>query len=159
MLMTGEKCALCDFEPLRDVVIHENELAVAVLARQRLARGHTLIVPRRHVVASEALTDAEVVAVNHLRTPLEAAMRAAIVGETGGIDVWERNRPDFAATPALPEHRQIHLIPSQPGGELFGSALVWSRDRFSELQDTERRAMLELFQGYLVELDGYAAAA
>ena len=102
-----ERCIFC--EPKREILA-QNTHAIAVFDSFPVSPGHTLIVPRRHVVTIWDLEPEEYsdcfTLVRHARSAIESRFSpdgfnvGAYCGEAAGQSVW---------------HAHIHLIPRYKG--------------------------------------------
>lgn len=146
--MAGEKCTFCDVSSLEDRLIGENEHAFAILSSPRLARGHTLVVPRQHVERPSALSRIEKLAMQELTDRLHDGILDA--GIAWGVDTWQKSRPLEPWGRTETEHLRTDLVPSLPGGIIYSTALQWDRSHYQELQDVERIAMVRLLGGLVV---------
>jgi diadenosine tetraphosphate (Ap4A) HIT family hydrolase len=101
-------CPFC--RPETNRIRLEYELAVAVLDGFPITSGHTLVVPKRHVVSLFELPDAEQVAV----WALVAGVRADLLAEfrPDGFTVGLNDGP--AAGQTVP-HAHVHVIPRRHG--------------------------------------------
>ncbi|GFO66475.1 HIT family protein [Geomonas limicola] len=106
--MPETSCPFCQVEPAK--VLVENEHAIAFLDAFPVTVGHTLVVPRRHVVS---FFDA---------TPEEQAALFDLVGRVRELLVAERAPDGFnlgindgAAAGQTVMHLHLHLIPRYAG--------------------------------------------
>jgi len=105
--MTGNECIFC--RPQREILA-SNAHAIAVFDTYPVSPGHSLILPRRHVVTVWDLSDAEYAAcyalVRGLKPVLEERFKpdgfnvGVNCGEAAGQSVW---------------HAHIHVIPRFKG--------------------------------------------
>jgi diadenosine tetraphosphate (Ap4A) HIT family hydrolase len=91
-------------------IVHANELAVAVRDAYPVSKGHTLIIPRRHVASFFAITPQERTAMldllEHARARLDTELQPD--GYNVGIN-------DGAAAGQTITHLHVHLIPRYAG--------------------------------------------
>lgn len=106
----SESCVFCDIAEGRApaFVVAENELAFAFLDIQPLARGHCLVIPRRHVQWWEDMTEAETDAVFRLARLTAAKIRK--VFDPGLVTMYVRGR-------RVP-HAHVFLVPTFGGDPL-----------------------------------------
>jgi histidine triad (HIT) family protein len=109
-------------------VVAETEHTVAFLDQRPLFPGHTLVVPREHVVTLRDLADA-------LLTPFFAEVRrvAAAVQDGLGADgtfVAENN----VVSQSVP-HLHVHVVPRRRKDGLRG--FFWPRQRYADEADAE----------------------
>ncbi len=103
-------CVFCDLAARKDLIVWENELVFAVRDRFPVSEGHTLLLPKRHVVTCFEATDAEFAAIGQglraLREDLDARYHP------DGYNVGINN--GSAAGQTVP-HLHVHLIPRYSG--------------------------------------------
>jgi diadenosine tetraphosphate (Ap4A) HIT family hydrolase len=101
-------CPFCWFAPER--VLESNAQALAVADAFPVSDGHTLVIPRRHVISFFELTQEEIAAVHELlrrmRDQLDEALRPG--GYNIGVNVGEVAGQTVA-------HSHVHLIPRRLG--------------------------------------------
>lgn len=105
--MPSDDCPFCF---LGDRIVAENDLAAAVRDLEPAARGHTLVIPKRHCRSFFDLTPAEV-----------AACHALLQGERDALakqyrpDGYNVGVNDGAQAGQSVPHTYIHLIPRYEG--------------------------------------------
>jgi ATP adenylyltransferase len=107
--MTEAECPFCDLTGRP--VLAFNERAVAIPDANPLRRGHTLIVPRRHVAGYFELTRAEVEAMHELLHRVRQHLVArdpAIAGFNVGVN-------DGVVAGQSVEHVNLHVVPRNEG--------------------------------------------
>jgi histidine triad (HIT) family protein len=123
-------CPFCIRE-FKGSIVREDDLFVSFLPNLQLVRGHTLIIPKRHIEPPDTLTDSEAVAIMHEVERLRSRMLERL-GK--GVDFWQKSRPDvpegFNGTKV--DHIHFHILPSSPGSEIYDKGIVWTLDRFAE---------------------------
>lgn len=141
--MNSRECAFCDAQNFSERLISENELACAFLSSPRLEKGHSLVIPRRHVTVPSELTSQEIVAMHELIAPLHKKL-----GEiAAGVDVWQKSRPHVGEDGIKMNHLHTHIIPSNPGDPRYDRVLQWGRVMFSTLYRSELDEMIGLLKG------------
>lgn len=107
-----QKCLFCQIkESDPDRIIHENNLAYVIIDGFEVTKGHSLIIPKRHVSDYFSLTQAEINAVNQLiliRKDQLTDQDRSIEGFNIGI-----NNGEVAGQTIF--HCHIHLIPRRKG--------------------------------------------
>ena len=125
-----------------DVVLRD-DVVVAFLDRSPLFRGHTLVVPRRHVLTLPDLDVAEV-------GPFFERVRlvaAAIPGALGAQGTFVANNNVVSQSVA---HLHVHVVPRTRGDGLRG--FFWPRQRYADGEaassaDALRRELAALSTG------------
>lgn len=134
-------CPFCDvIEKEPDRVLAEKEHVVAILSNPRLMKGHTLIIPKRHVKRLTELNEAEK---NELMETVIEFQEKILDEVAEGCDVRRHYRPflDDAITVA---HLHIHLHPRHFADELWEESQQYHRDLFEDLSEDEKKEMKEL---------------
>jgi diadenosine tetraphosphate (Ap4A) HIT family hydrolase len=101
-------CPFCQISAVR--IVESNRLAFTVEDAYPVSRGHTLVVPRRHITSFFDLTEAEILAVFDLllRARLRLDGSDSPTGYNLGINIGQ----DAGQT--IP-HAHFHLIPRRAG--------------------------------------------
>lgn len=130
----GRSCPFCQVEEER--VIRRSKLTTSLLSNPRLVRGHALVVPNRHVETPHGLSDSEVLSIFREMQRLQKKMFG---GLADGVDQWQKSRPLVKeGTGFKVNHVHFHVLPSNPGHEMYDGALVWKSNSFQKLTDQER---------------------
>ena len=109
--MTEPPVRKCPFCPPKDhEVLETHALAVAIKDSFPLTRGHSLVVPRRHVASFFELTAEERVAIMELLDRARAAL-----DEEYAPDAYNIGINDGAAAGQTVMHLHVHLIPRYEG--------------------------------------------
>lgn len=105
-----ENCPFCDIKNYKDNIVCETELTISILDRYPVSKGHTLVIPKRHVGSYFDLTEDEVTdiwsMVNDVKKVLDYMYEPD--GYNIGINVGK------AAGQTVP-HVHIHVIPRYLG--------------------------------------------
>jgi len=101
----------CPFCPVKDrEILADHPLAVAITDSFPLTRGHTLVVPRRHVASFFELTADERLAILDLLDQARAALDRDYAPDGYNIGI-----NDGAAAGQTVMHLHVHLIPRYKG--------------------------------------------
>lgn len=101
---TKSDCPFCDFKHFR--VIHGNDLAMALRDEYPVSKGHTLIVPRRHVRSWSETTENERLAILELIDRIRERLDEDVQPDGYNIGINEG-----AAAGQTVLHLHVHLIP------------------------------------------------
>lgn len=125
VLGVASGCVFCDIvdatEPADEVL--RDDVAVAFLDRRPLFRGHTLVVPVRHVVTLADLDPEEVGPFFRRVRAIASAMPAAL----GADGTFVANNNVVSQSVA---HLHVHVVPRTRGDGLRG--FFWPRQRYGE---------------------------
>lgn len=108
----NQTCLFCDVQityPQR--VVSENDLAYAIRDGFPVTQGHTLVIPKRHVLDFFDLTDEELLQMNRLLHS-ERAILLKLYPEIGGFNIGA-NCGEIAGQSVW--HCHLHLIPRRKG--------------------------------------------
>ena len=108
--MSEISCPFCTLLPER--IIHRTEHLSAIRDAFPVSPGHTLLIPRRHVVSLFGLTIVEWVELGQLLTEIRAALAAEF--QPDGFNVGVN---DGAAAGQTIRHLHVHLIPRYRGDQ------------------------------------------
>lgn len=141
-----ETCIFCNIPPEIDArIIYEDDLIRSFLSDPQLTRGHTLVVPIRHIEPPEPLKFEEAQAI----TTETERLRINMLNNLGrGVDIFQKSRPD------IPEghngtkinHLHYHVLPSNPGDEMYDRGLMWTPDHFLPLNPDEMAELVPVLQ-------------
>jgi histidine triad (HIT) family protein len=118
-------CVFCDIVAGRrpSHLVWSDEVAVAFLDQRPLFHGHTLVVPRRHVVTLPDL-DADDVGPFFERVRMVAAAMPGAMGAQGTFVAMNNVVSQSVA------HLHVHVVPRRAGDGLRG--FFWPRTRYAD---------------------------
>jgi histidine triad (HIT) family protein len=138
----SETCVFCDIVrgSVDAEVVLRDDVAVAFLDRSPLFLGHTLVVPRRHVVTLPDLDVAEIGPFFERVRLIAAAMPTAL----GAQGTFVANNNVVSQSVA---HLHVHVVPRTRGDGLRG--FFWPRHRYADgeaasIADALRRELVAL---------------
>ena len=102
-------CPFCNIPA--DHILVEDEVCYAVPDRYPVSPGHTLIIPRRHVVSFRDMTSDEWNSVHRLAADLAKKMQE----EDSSVQGFNLGINDGRAAGQTIMHAHIHLIPRRSG--------------------------------------------
>ncbi len=109
--MTDPQSKPCPFCPPKEGEILEmHPLAVAITDSNPLTRGHSLVIPRRHVASFFELSGEERLAIGELLDRVKVA-----IDRDHGPDAYNIGINDGAAAGQTVMHLHVHLIPRYKG--------------------------------------------
>ena len=103
-----DKCLFCSVEP--ELIILQNSLAFAIFDGFPVSKGHSLIIPHRHVADYSDLTAKEIPAIHQILADVRSLVqkRFSPDGFNVGVNIG------FTAGQTI-MHAHIHLIPRYKG--------------------------------------------
>lgn len=122
-------------------VVYADDVAIAFLDRSPLFIGHTLVVPRRHVVTMADLPS-DLVGPFYRRVQLLVRAMPLATGKPG---VFVANNNVVSQSVA---HLHVHVVPRERGDGLRG--FFWPRTHY---QDGELEHTVGLLRGAIAQID------
>ena len=118
----GYECPVCKVvagDTRDDVVVTENERALAVVSRRVWATGpgHVLVVPKLHYENLYDLEDAAALDIHRLTRRIAIALKEALTCD--GTSTRQHNEP--AGNQRDMWHLHVHVFPRYDGDDLYGS--------------------------------------
>ncbi len=108
MLETDDPCPFCSLPPSR--IISEDSLTLVIRDGYPVSPGHSLIIPKRHIVSFFDLKDDERISLFHRLTEAKTALDAEFKPDGYNIGINEG-----AAAGQTVLHLHVHLIPRYRG--------------------------------------------
>jgi diadenosine tetraphosphate (Ap4A) HIT family hydrolase len=137
--MSTAACPFCSLETQAGRLLEQTELAVVILSNPRLLKGHTLVLPRRHIEKPWELTAEERLEIFRLIDKYEQRLLA---GMATGVDVRQNYRPFLSQSRVKVDHIHFHLLPRTLEDELYQRSMIHELEIFADLSDLERDAVL-----------------
>lgn len=136
-LSTGVACPFCaKIEDQR--VLDESDLSVVFLSNPSMTRGHTLVVPKRHVWKPWDVTDKEYADLIRLTNKYRQKLEA-VVGP--GSDIRQQYRPFLPDGPVHNlRHFHIHILPRQAFDNIYDA----EEHIANELHDDDAKELVRL---------------
>ncbi len=135
--MSGKDCPFCEPKLGESRVIRSGKLSHMFLSNPRLIKGHTLIVPKRHIEDPRQLTKEEIVDIFEQIKYVENKLIAA--GVAGGCDIRQHFRPFIKQNDIKIDHVHFHVLPRNPEDRLYDVSMKHEMALFEQL-DAEERA-------------------
>lgn len=134
-------CRFCDTERQQHI-ISKNNHAFALLSNPRLIRGHTLVIPWRHIEYPGELYYEELADCFSLIEDLRAKMLKSKLAE--GVDIRQHYRPFLSESHVKVNHLHFHVIPRNPEDRLHKHSMRFETDIFTNLSDKEKQEVSTL---------------
>jgi len=134
-------CPFCEFSENR--IIEEGKFWRVILSNPRLVPGHTLIIPKRHLVRMSELTSEEWSELQPLFAKYEELILSRLAT---GCDIKQHYRPFIPDGSIKQSHLHIHLIPRSFEDALYNESQVYEKTLFQPLSKQEEEKYLELFR-------------
>jgi histidine triad (HIT) family protein len=123
-------------------IVHTDDRVVAFLDNRALFPGHTLVVPRKHIVTLGELPEDEIVPLMRVVQAASRAMESSLGAE--GSLVANNNRVSQSVA-----HLHVHVVPRHKGDGLKG--FFWPRHGY-ESDEAREQVAAALREGIAREL-------
>ncbi len=128
----------CPFCHLLQPILKENDLAYVLLSNPRKTKGHTLVIPKRHVENPGELSNEETVAIFELIRYVQTKLLTAV---SLGCDVRQHFRPFLSESQTKVNHVHYHVLPRNPEDALFKQRDLHEKTLFADLTPEEFESM------------------
>jgi histidine triad (HIT) family protein len=128
-------CAIVQDEPNK--LILQNDHAAVILSDPRLVKGHSLVIPKRHVEYPGDMEASELADIFALIEKVRASLLQSELAE--GVDVRQHYRPWLPESRLKVDHIHFHLLPRQADDQLYQVSLRHEVTLFDELSVDERQ--------------------
>ncbi len=127
-------CPFCDLISERYRLLEEADDHVVILSNPRMTPGHTLVIPKRHILKPSEMTADE------RKHVFDAAIRwqdkiTAVF--SAGCDIRQNYRPFIKQNELKIDHVHFHLIPREPEDGLYRAVEYKNASVFAPLTDEE----------------------
>ena len=136
-----ETCDFCTIHTESYRILNRTDDITSFLSNPRLAKGHSLIIPNRHITTLDELNDNEVLGMHREANRLSRLMLGSIAM---GVDRWQKSRPHVPEGRIKRNHLHLHVLPSAPEDHLYNRGIDWGGDRWTWLAPREAANMVEL---------------
>ena len=135
-------CRFCDINNTKGRIIESLQHCSVIFSNPRLMVGHLLVIPHRHVLNLNELSDEERkelfdVVIKYQNKILEKV--------ASGCDIKQHNRPFLPENDLKVDHLHIHLQPREFEDELYLKSQIKDREIFKPLTENEMEQIERLF--------------
>ena len=131
-------CPFCNIIETKYRLLEEGDDFIVILSNPRLMPGHTLVIPKRHILKPAEMTPTERKNVFDAILKWQDKITKMIAT---GCDVRQNFRPFLPESRLKVDHVHYHLYPRELNDEFFLAIDIKSRDIFKDLSDEERERM------------------
>jgi len=100
-------CAFCNTTILDHQKFYEDELVIALYSHKPILPGHCLIIPKRHILRFEMLTDAEMLQIGRVIKKVDQAVKK--IFKTSSYFLLQKNDLEVQSVP----HVHVHYLPRE----------------------------------------------
>lgn len=105
-LCNDRECPFCSKEILNLQTLEENSSAIALYTHRPITKGHSLIIPKRHVEKFQELTQNELIDIQNLINQIHEVSESKL--EVGSYLLLQKNGKEVGQTV---DHLHFHYIP------------------------------------------------
>jgi histidine triad (HIT) family protein len=135
-------CGIAENEPSR--VLEENEVATSLLSNPRLVKGHSLVVPKRHVEYPGDLTKEELLSIFEL---IESTRKRLLQTDlASGVDVKQHYRPFIPQGDIKVDHVHFHVMPRHNEDDLYKNYMYREFELFNKVEPAEIEEVRKLLK-------------
>lgn len=136
------ECPFCKIDEERTKIICEGKYTFVLLSNPRLMKGHTLIIPKRHV---ENLIDLNLEERKELFEKLFEFYNKILKKLARDCDIRCNYRPFQKQNNLKVNHLHIHLQPRELFDELYEKCQKFEKNIFKDLTKEEKEEVYNLF--------------
>lgn len=137
--MKYEECIFCKItrKEIPSKIIFENDLNLAFLDISPISKGHTIVIPKKHYITLEDITDYEL---NELYKTVKKI--ATMIHEKLDIDGYNILQNNFTAAGQVVKHFHVHIIPRNIDDDTFRVKIPRNQATQSELNTVLKKLEL-----------------
>lgn len=137
-----EICPFCSQE-IKVRAFKEGTLAFVLLSNPRIAPGHLLIIPKRHVQKLSELNNREIKEIFELL----ANYQDKILNKLGnGTEIRQNYKPYFGNSKTHVNHFHFHLVPRKESDEIATRVDIYRKPLYRDLSEKENQRVLRLLE-------------
>jgi histidine triad (HIT) family protein len=131
-------CPFCNIVELKYRLLEEGDDFIVILSNPRLMPGHTLVIPKRHVLKPSEMTAVERKNVFDAILKWQDKITASF---STGCDIKQNYKPFLKETRIKVDHVHYHLYPREFEDKYFSVVDKHTSSLFEPLSDEERKKM------------------
>ena len=141
---SGRDCPFCNIDREKSRIVQAGDHVVVMLSNPRLAPGHLLVMPKRHIEVPWHLKRYEIA---ELYEYVLYYQQRIVERVAPGCDVRQNYRPFMPQGRLKINHMHFHLLPRWPyeQDELYQRSMRFESGIFAPLTDTERDKYLDMY--------------
>jgi len=132
-------CPFCEINERRTKIIQTNKVTYVAFSNPRLAPGHLLVIPKRHVEKLSELTPEEL---DELWETVIDFQERILAELSSGCDLRQNYHPFQKQSRLKVDHLHIHLIPRENNDEIYQITKANEKNLFKDLDETEAKKIL-----------------
>ncbi|OGY24335.1 MAG: hypothetical protein A2172_00525 [Candidatus Woykebacteria bacterium RBG_13_40_15] len=138
MIVIDEICPFCSRE-IKKRAVEEGSYSFVTLSDPRLAPGHLLIIPSRHIRILSDLRNEEVVEIFKFLSKYQKKILDML---SKGVEIRQNYKPYFKNSRTHVNHLHFHLVPREETDEIAKKLDTKRKSLYKELQLDEAERIL-----------------
>jgi diadenosine tetraphosphate (Ap4A) HIT family hydrolase len=128
-------CPFCELDHKRNKVIYNGKTVFVALSNPRLAKGHLLVIPKRHIEKPSQMNRVERTELFDIILKFQDKITSLLAK---GCDIRENYHPFRKADDhSKVDHIHFHLIPRDPDDEIYQTYEKLQKDVFKFMSERE----------------------
>ncbi len=137
-------CPFCNINKEKTRILKEGKTILVLLSNPRLARGHLLVVPKRHIEKMTELNESER---KELFETIIEFQEKILSKFSSGCDIRQHYRPFQKQDKLKINHLHIHILPREFKDKLYQKCQIFEKEIFEDLTKEETVEFSKLFKG------------
>lgn len=136
--MKKENCVFCDYD--KSKLVRENNNVITLFSNPYLLKGHCLVIPKKHYENIWEIPD--LILFDLVREVRDIGELLISKFRTSGIDIRQNYRPFLNESKYKVNHLHFHVIPREFGDELYRKSMIYEKEVFKELDETDLNELI-----------------
>ncbi len=136
-------CPFCNLDPNKSRILTEGTYSYVMLSNPRLVVGHTLVIPKRHILNISELNTEELNEIYDLLVKFENIILKKIAT---GCDIRQNYRPFLKQDELKVDHVHFHLLPRTLEDDIFKKVQKSERELFHRMNEKDLTESNSLFK-------------
>ncbi len=135
------ECRFCDLEKKQaHRIVAAFKHCVVIFSNPRLMPGHLLVIPKRHTLGLNELSEEERNELFNVAVEFQSKILEKLAS---GCDIRQHNRPFLPESELKVDHVHIHLQPREFEDELYQKSYIHDKEVFKPLTEKEKVSILD----------------
>ena len=135
-----EICPFCS-EEVKERALKKGKFAFVLLSNPRIAPGHLLTIPKRHVQKLSELNNSEIKEIFEFLANFQDKILSKL---STGTEIRQNYKPYFGNSKTHVKHFHFHLVPRKETDEIATRVDIYRKPLYKELSEAEKNRILKL---------------
>lgn len=123
--------------------MRESTLSYVVLSNPRLVKGHSLVIPKRHIEEPWELSSDELL---DIFKQIDWVREKLLASLAEGVDIRQHYRPFLPQGRIKVDHLHFHVLPRILNDDIFQVSMQHETKLFTDLTPDERDEVVQLLE-------------